>query len=1065
MKLFRGVRKVWLWTGGAIGAVLLAMLAAPYVIDVEHYKPAMAEAVKRATGRELVVEGKMQLSMFPTPRITARKVRFANAVGAKGAQMVDVRRVSVTPSWRALLAGNIEIGRLTLVRPTIILETDAEGRPNWEFEPEAGAKQAPGEAAKGFHLTIGKLAIERGTLTYNNPHAGRAIVANNIEAMASVGSLQGPFQFKGTATVNDLPLTIDLLIGEASGNGHRLKLGLKLDIGTLDFNGAISEIGPKASLAGHLAVTTSSMPEFVTKLVRASGQAAPTLHPAVSGRFTFDGGVEVRPDKLAISNFTLSFGGDEASGSLALLRGERTRLEGQVTVPKVDADKWQRALDQPNGLIPEETKAKIKQAVKTKSLSPFPPEMDVTLAVNVGQLTLAKGVLHDVSLAVDIREATITLARLSARLPGDMILKAQSGAEFELSGGKPRETLAWFGMKTDAIPKERLQRLEIKGRFTGSAGKVQVSDATFTLDDQQGKGAAEVVLGPPTALALTLDIERLDLDAYVPPKPRGIDISLPTVAAPTTPVATAPPAPDTAGVPITVKAKLGKLLFRTEVFIGIDSDVVLQGKLVKLNSLRIANALGGARASLRGQVSDLDTTPKYDLTVDINAPDADRVMGFVGIPVLRGGPIGAASITGGVAGSGKTATLKGVRANFLGVAAQVTGTLSFDGKGRFDFSNFGLQTADASRLVAAASGRPTAGIGAVSMRGKLAGSIEKAVFSGEGELHGARMSGKVESTLTGRPQIVADLKVPGTLDLDKWLGVSAAQVVPADGVVVPAAPAAPAAAAPIAPRPGRVTGQSINVSALNSFDARIVLRTSAMMLASLKIDYCDVNATLRGGTLTVNKLTGQFYGGGVDFAGTVKTGRDGLALDFKGNVIGIYLAQMLRGTAGKNTFGGSQLTVALDGKVNAGNIQLSGAGKTPEQIRNSFKGSATLGGYVYPAVDAGTRDSLAFLAGIGSIFSDDASMASLVLKRFINRQNQLDGQVRLEGGAVITENQRIIGNGAQATLRSRTQVATAATQTTITFTVDGQGGSNLVTTVKGPLSAPDMDTDRVAAAR
>jgi len=33
------------------------------------------------------------------------------------------------------------------------------------------------------------------------------------------------------------------------------------------------------------------------------------------------------------------------------------------------------------------------------------------------------------------------------------------------------------------------------------------------------------------------------------------------------------------------------------------------------------------------------------------------------------------------------------------------------------------------------------------------------------------------------------------------------------------------------------------------------------------------------------------------------------------------------------------------------------------------------------------------------------------------------------------------------------------------FTTDSRPGSNLVTTVKGPLSAPEMDTDRVAAAR
>ena len=71
------------------------------------------------------------------------------AVGAKGAQMVDVRWISVRPDWLALLQGRVQVGVLTLYRPTIILEADGDGVPNWEFAPGAGAKQKPGEAAAG----------------------------------------------------------------------------------------------------------------------------------------------------------------------------------------------------------------------------------------------------------------------------------------------------------------------------------------------------------------------------------------------------------------------------------------------------------------------------------------------------------------------------------------------------------------------------------------------------------------------------------------------------------------------------------------------------------------------------------------------------------------------------------------------------------------------------------------------------------------------------------------------------------------------------------------------------
>src|SRR5689334_5176776 len=86
------------WKIGLIVAAVLAPVAAilaflPSLIDVEAYKPGLIEAVRAATGRELVIDGPMRLSVFPVPGIGAGDVHFSNAVGAEGAQMIDVRWV------------------------------------------------------------------------------------------------------------------------------------------------------------------------------------------------------------------------------------------------------------------------------------------------------------------------------------------------------------------------------------------------------------------------------------------------------------------------------------------------------------------------------------------------------------------------------------------------------------------------------------------------------------------------------------------------------------------------------------------------------------------------------------------------------------------------------------------------------------------------------------------------------------------------------------------------------------------------------------------------------------
>src|SRR5688572_16947071 len=212
-------RKWMIWTTAVVGVLVLAWSAAPYLINMQAFKPAMIAAVKDATGRELVIDGPIELSMYPVPGISARQVHFANAVGTKGAQMLDVRRVVVRPSLLALLQGRIEVGTLVLFRPTIVLETDADGKPNWEFTPGAGAAQPAGAPSTGFHLAIGRLAIVRGTLSYTDPRTGQTTVAEEVRAEASVGSFDGPFTIAGTATVNGVPLTLDLKVGPRTDKG------------------------------------------------------------------------------------------------------------------------------------------------------------------------------------------------------------------------------------------------------------------------------------------------------------------------------------------------------------------------------------------------------------------------------------------------------------------------------------------------------------------------------------------------------------------------------------------------------------------------------------------------------------------------------------------------------------------------------------------------------------------------------------------------------------------------------------------------------------------------------
>ena len=341
------------WAAAALfGPLAVAFAAAPYLVDVESYKPSLIQAVKDATGRELVIDGPMKLSVFPVPRISAQQVHFANAAGATGAQMVDVRWIGASPSWLALLQGRVEVGTVTLYQPTIVLETDANGVPNWQFQPGAGAAQPQGAPAAGFHLAVGELRIVQGTISYTNPQTGQTLKAEQVAATASVGSLNGPFSISGSATVNGVPLSLDFDLSEPKAAGHETAFTLTVLSGKLGFKGTVSEVSANAEVKGHLTVSTGALTDFIAAVVRASGQPPPKFDSSVVGNFTFDGDIEYTPTRLAVSDFKMSMGGETATGSLALEEGKTPSFKGNVALAKIDLEKWLALLAVPGAFQP-----------------------------------------------------------------------------------------------------------------------------------------------------------------------------------------------------------------------------------------------------------------------------------------------------------------------------------------------------------------------------------------------------------------------------------------------------------------------------------------------------------------------------------------------------------------------------------------------------------------------------------------------------------------------------------------------------------------------------------------
>jgi hypothetical protein len=1037
-------------TAATLGTILVAMALAPYVIDVGAYKPALVDAVRRATGRDLVIDGPIRLRMFPVPGIGAGNVKFANARGAKGAQMVSVRWVSVRPSWEALLQGRIEVGTLTLYRPDIELETDADGRPNWDFSPAArGTNQPAGAPAAGLHLAIGKLAIVNGTVRYTNPKTQKLFVAENLNMQASVGSFDGPLDIAGHGTVNDVPLDLDLKIGPPSEKGNDAALLVQVASGKLQFAGTISKVSPDAAMVGHVSVETGLLTDYIHDLLRASGKDVPAFRGSLIGNFSFDSDIEILPERVAVKDFTLAMGREQAKGTLALAAGPVPSIEGKVALNYLDLEKWQAAVSDQRfaDLLAPKIDPAAKAAPATKPTPP--PQIDARVTVDVAKILYHERWIRDLSLTFQVAKGALDVPLISATFPGDMKLHVVSGGTFFFGGPRLRETLGWLRVDTSRVPADKLGSIKVGGRVKSSAGHLELSDATFDLDNLHATGGATVALAAPLATTLRLDFDRLDLDAYFPkgagPREAGSSTTAMPVAAATSALAPS----------LGVKAKAAKLVWRGETLNGVAADVAMQGSVLKLNEVQIADVVG-AKLGLRGEIKDMATTPRFDLTFSGAASDTDRLLAFLELPKPMDGKIGAASVSGGASGTAQDLTLRNVAVDLLGVSARATGRLDLAPTLAFDFSVFQLKSEDASHLIGAARGRPMASIGSIAFDGALKGSAEHATYKGAVDAMGVKVNGTIEAAFGPRPKISADLSAPEGIDLGKWLGMPAPTPTPAP--TQPKRPGATASAAMVAPPVGPSLDSSpIDLSGLRAFDAVLVVHDSGASLSSVKLASGNLEANLSRGVIKITRLSGQLFGGGADFTGTIDASGAGVGIDLKGDIRGVKLGEVLIGTAGRSSFGNSDLTVAIDGSLDATGIQLAGKGASAAEICQGLQGGAALSGFLQPSVVKGSLSFAQGATGFFGIFDTELAFDSLVLKNFVDHRNTLSGDLRFNGLAVVTENPTLRGQNATAVIAGRTDLVAATTDMQVILS---GGGDNFVVTLKGPLASPAMAAAR-----
>lgn len=324
--------------------ILIAVLVGGFVaaivtlnsIDWSEYEEPIAKAVKDSTGRELRFSGALNVNIGLSPGISAKGITLQNADWASREDMLTLEQVEAHLKLIPLVFGQIELSRLEIIGLDVMLETDQQGRGNWEFgsqtdETPAIAESDPASSSAGETLLTGaflkKAVIRDASVVFRDGVANTSQSFSIVELVARMESASAP-----------LVLDLEAAYGEESIGlqGEFARIAGVLTGGALDFDMTASAIGANLEVDGSVAkpldadgidISVNASGDSLSRLLSFAGVSVADL-----GEYRISANVAGNAESIALTDLVI---GLDAAGAKINATG---RITDVVAVEGIDVD-------------------------------------------------------------------------------------------------------------------------------------------------------------------------------------------------------------------------------------------------------------------------------------------------------------------------------------------------------------------------------------------------------------------------------------------------------------------------------------------------------------------------------------------------------------------------------------------------------------------------------------------------------------------------------------------------------------------------------------------------------
>ncbi len=496
--------------------IVIALISIVALTDINQYKGQITQAVEKATGRQLIIDGDIELSWSLVPTISVEGVRFSNASWGSEPQMLSVDQFLLQIALKPLLSGDIEINKLILIKPTILVETNKEGLSNWQLSTSDNHQTKDDSSSNGLSsIYLSQVVIEDAQFIYKEGLSGQQQKLIIDSLLLEAENMDSEIDVVVDATYNTVDVAVKGHVGAINqfieNTSYPVDVMISLPDSSLAVNGNIEQ-----PLEGKgIAVTIEAKAQNLSAISTLIKDELPEY-----GDISIKTQLTSHSDRYQLENIDLQVGESNLMGDIVLaLNDPRPNVTATLSSTKIDINQFlpeskeqaEDVLVDETEIVPNESETQTASIIPV-NLIPFESiarslrivDADITLQAN--EIKIEQDEINNTELHVMLSDGHLVIAPLTSSINGGLV-----SLELDLESSNEQLQMA-INLDAESLEKisylsglslPELAPISINGTISADRSQLSFADLDLVAGKSNLSGYAKVELegDKPTIIA------------------------------------------------------------------------------------------------------------------------------------------------------------------------------------------------------------------------------------------------------------------------------------------------------------------------------------------------------------------------------------------------------------------------------------------------------------------------------------------------------------------------------------------------------------------------------------